>query len=40
MSWGKKLILNLETFGNIEHITSKKINFPKDPSIGNFPGSR
>jgi hypothetical protein len=39
MSWGKKLILNYETFGNIEHMTLNKINFSKDPSVGHFAGS-
>jgi len=36
---GKKLILNPKTFGNIEHMTSNKINFPKNPSVGHCAGS-
>jgi hypothetical protein len=36
---GNKLILNLETFGNFEHMISNKINFPKDPSVGHCTGS-
>jgi hypothetical protein len=39
MSWGKKLILNPETFGNIEHMTLNKIIFPKDQSVGHCAGS-
>jgi hypothetical protein len=40
MSWGKNLILNPKTFGNIEHMTSNTINFPKDPSVRHCTRSR
>jgi len=36
----KKLILNLETFGNFEYMTSNKNNFPKDPSVRHCVGCR
>jgi hypothetical protein len=37
---GKKLILNPETLGNFEHMTSNKNNFPKDPSVKHCARSR
>jgi hypothetical protein len=37
---GKKLILNPETLGNFEHMTSNKINFPKGASVKHYAGSR
>jgi hypothetical protein len=40
MSWGKKFILNPETFGNFDHMTSNKINFPNDASVKHCAGSR
>jgi hypothetical protein len=36
---GKKLILNLETLENFEHMTSNKIDFPKDASVKHCAGS-
>jgi hypothetical protein len=40
MSWGEKAHLNPETLGNFEHMTSNKINFPKDASVKHYAGSR
>jgi len=37
---GKTLILNPETLGNFENMTSNKINFPKDASVKHYAGSR
>jgi hypothetical protein len=37
---GKKLILNPETLGNFEHMTSNKINFPNGASVKHYAGSR
>jgi hypothetical protein len=37
---GKKAHLNPETLGNFEHMTSNKINFPKDASVKHYAGSR
>jgi hypothetical protein len=36
---GKKLILNPETLGNFDHMTSNKINFPKGASANTVLGA-